>query len=89
MAKLTKTQIANLTQIWTERTAFGTTDRVRTFRLTRAEAKTLGYAWINRNSANALLAKGYITGMVTLDNYLGNRVEVAVLTDLGRAAIGV
>lgn len=89
MMKLTKTQAANLNQIWTTKTAFGATDRQRTVRMTRSQAATAGYGWMNFNASSSLVAKGLARTLVTTDELLGHRVVVLVLTDKGRAALGI
>lgn len=86
---MTKTQAAALKTIWTSKTAFGAQDRGRTVRLTRGQAAKAGYGWMNFTTSCALVSKGLARTLVTKDELTGCRIEVLVLTDAGRAAIGV
>lgn len=88
MTKLTKTQTANLTAIWTTKVAYGATDRQRTVRVSRDQAASAGYGWMNFNASSSLVSKGLARKLVTRDEILGHRIVVLVLTDHGRAAIG-
>jgi hypothetical protein len=89
--KLTKTQTAALKTIWTAKTAYGAQDKDygMTLRIDRAAAKTAGYGWMNFNTSSVLVRRGLVRTLVTRDTILGHRVLVMVLTDLGRAQIGV
>lgn len=88
--KLTATATKNLKAIWTTKVAYGATaDRVTSVRLTAAQAAKAGYRSMNRNAASSLVAKGLAKTLVTKDEILGHRVLVLVLTDEGRAALGV
>jgi hypothetical protein len=87
---MTKTAIANLNRIWTEKVAYGATkNRRNVSRLSRVQAKDAGYGWMNMNSSSSLVAKGLARTLVTKDEILGHRVLVLVLTEAGRKAIGV
>lgn len=100
--KITKKQRETLKGIWTERTAAGITaqgpegHRFRTLIDTRT-ATAHGFVKLNGNACSSLLEKGLIRLLTTTTTWTSdvygktytNRIQVAVLTDAGRAAIGV
>ncbi|AMD42808.1 hypothetical protein SEA_XKCD426_67 [Streptomyces phage Xkcd426] len=93
--KLTKKQTETLKTIWTERTAYGLVHQDRTFTtgITTAAARKLGFGKLNGNAAYSLRSKGLIRVLTTNVTFQGQAgtflVQVAVLTDKGRAAAGV
>lgn len=87
--KLSATATAALTTVWTSKVAYGARTQYGINRLTRKQAASAGYGWMNRNTCNGLEDKGLIRTLVTRDEISGCRVLVMVLTDLGRAQIGV
>ena len=89
--KLTATAKNNLKTIWTSKTAAGATDRRSSYRITRKQAAQAGYGWMNSNASYSLVSKGLARVLITKDTVgtTGALVEVLVLTDLGRAQIGV
>jgi hypothetical protein len=101
-AKATKAQLKTLEGIWTQRTAAGisytTADGNRFRRLIDTKTATqYGFSKLNGNACASLLGKGFIQLLTTTvthtstsygRTYVG-RIQVAVLTDAGRAAIGV
>lgn len=100
--KATKAQLKALQGIWTTKTAAGITcwgpegHRFRTLIDTRT-ATAHGFAKLNGNACASLLGKGLITLVTTTVEWTSDvygktyhhRIQVAVLTDAGRAAIGV
>lgn len=101
--KATKAQLKTLKGIWTQRTAAGMIcqgpegNTFRTLIDTRT-ADRFGFAKLNGNSCASLVQKGFITLLKvpstghSFDSYgktYTSWVQVAVLTDAGRAAIGV
>jgi len=87
--KLSKTTTAALTTIWTSKTAYGARTTYGVERLTRKQAASAGYGWMNFSTSNALEAKGLVRTLVTRDEVSECRILVLVLTDLGRAQLGV
>jgi hypothetical protein len=100
-AKVTKAQRATLVRIWTERTAAGTVANfsgtpVRTLIDTKT-ATAHGFGKLNGNACSSLLGKGLIRLLTVTQVHTGTsygrpftyRIQVAVLTDLGRQVIGV
>jgi hypothetical protein len=98
-AKLTKSQISNLNRIWTERVAFGTVaeDRSYSTAIDARMATKYGFAKMHRNAQTKLIELGLVRVLVTKVGYAvtsygktyTGRITVCVLTDAGRAAIGV
>lgn len=99
-AKLTKTQTANLNRIWRHRTAAGLVSRnvqgAGRDLHTAIDGKTCvatGFDKMHANAAYSLVSKGLARTLVTkvsITNGYGTFfVKVLVLTDAGRAAIGV
>lgn len=95
MAKITKNQAANLNRIWTERVACGLVHESREYHtaIDRPVSAQTGFAQMHRNASYNLVRKGLARVLVTKVKYTGAygtfRVQVLVLTDAGRAAIGV
>ncbi len=99
-AKLTKTQRDNLNRIWQHRTAAGLVSRnipgagreVHTA-IDGRTCVSLGFDKMHANAAYSLVSKGLARTLVTkvsMTNEWGTFfVKVLVLTDAGRAAIGV
>lgn len=89
----TAAQLKTLRRIWTEPTASGCTDLSRrgyTYLINTADAAKAGFGKLNGNSASSLLEKGLIRELVTkVDGPNGTKLVLAILTDAGRAAIGV
>lgn len=86
--KLTATATQNLKTIWTVKTAYDAKGP-QGGRLTRKQAAEAGYGWMNSNASYSLVKKGLAQVLVTKDEILGCRIRVLVLTDLGRAQLGV
>lgn len=93
--KITKAQRANLVRIWTERTAFGLVAADRTYQ-TAIDAKTCaatGFGKMHRAAQASLISKGLARVLVTktahVSAYGTFYVQVLVLTDAGRKAVGV
>jgi hypothetical protein len=99
--KVTKKQRETLTRIWTQRTAAGTvatigTNTVRTLIDTKT-ATLHGFGKLNGNACSSLLGKGLIRLLTVTQVHKATshgrpytyRIQVAVLTDAGRQAIGV
>lgn len=100
--KVTKAQLKTLKGIWTQRTAAGITctgpegNRFTTLIDTKT-ATAHGFAKLNGNARASLVEKGLIRVLTTTTTFTTtcygktytNRIQVAVLTDAGRAAIGV
>lgn len=94
MAKLTKTQTANLTTIWTTRTAHGLLSADGySAGISKGAAAAAGFGKVNGNSVAGLLDRGLVRIFTTTHRTVVGgqtyRVQVLVLTDAGRAAIGV
>ena len=78
--KLTKSQTTNLKSIWTSRIAFN---------LNAAQAKAAGFGYMHLNPRYQMVDLGMARVLVTLNEIGGQRVEVLILTDLGREILGV
>ena len=96
MAKITKTQRETLRRIWTERMAVGLVkadERSMLTAINAATARKEGYSKLNGNSHSSLADKGLIIDYVTktkVECPAGTfLIRVAVLTEAGRAALGV
>lgn len=102
--KVTKKQRETLTAIWTKRTAAGMVrdtglaDRPLVHsQIDAATARRHGFAKLNGNACSSMLDRGLIRLLTVTERHTGTysgetytyRVEVAVLTDLGREVIGV
>lgn len=88
--KLTKTQTANLTAIWTTKTAAGAIDADgRQVRMSKGQCAAAGFVNMNANASSSLVTKGLATALTTLVAVGAYRVQVLILTDAGRAALGV
>lgn len=94
-AKLSKAQRSNLVRIWTERCAYGlkATDRQMVTLIDARVCTLTGFARMNRNASSSLVSKGLARVLTTTveysNDYADFRVQVLVLTDKGREAIGV
>jgi hypothetical protein len=93
--KLTKSQTKNLNRIWTEKVAYMLVSADRSYS-TQIDSKTCaatGFAKMHLSGAASLVSKGLATVLTTKTDYTTKtgtfRVQVLVLTDAGRAAIGV
>jgi hypothetical protein len=99
--KVTKKQRETLTRIWTQRTAAGTVATIGTNTVrTLIDAKTAtrhGFGKLNGNACSSLLEMGLIRLLPVPHVHRAScsgrrytyRIQVAVLTDAGRQAIGV
>lgn len=100
--KVSKKQRETLAQLWTVKTAAGlvvdTGLADRPTIETQIDLKTArrhGFAKLNGNACSALLEKGLIRLLTVTERhpqagaYASYRVQVAVLTDLGREVAGV
>jgi hypothetical protein len=103
-AKATKAQLKTLKGIWTTPTAAatlwdheGADGGVVSCLVDSKQAAAAGFAKLNGNSRASLLGKGFIRLLTVTKRYHTTvygkpstyRIQVAVLTDAGRAAIGV
>ena len=99
--KVTKKQRETLTRIWTERTAAGTVAQINGHTVrTLIDTKTAtrhGFGKLNGNACASLLDKGLIRLLTVTQVHQATsygrpytyRIQLAVLTDLGRQVIGV
>lgn len=90
--KLTKNQTENLKAIWTSKVAYGvfSTERSHWARIGKTECAATGFVNMHSNASQSLVMKGLARPLTTLvDCGQGYRVQVLVLTDLGRAQLGV